>query len=985
MGLSEINISNKEASKAIVSDIYLAQQELRNTYASQDFISINELRNISSKYSIETMLSALNARIADTKVSYNDIFSIAGNINKTTSFSTQIATNLIKDIYLYKLYQEVFDSTAALESFCNIGNASVPPSSTVPNAESRWADMLSGLINYSSTSDTYVKLAQYKLPSSNSFKIGNISVLANGGVYNVYAPNNINIGGVGYNSGINSFFPTVSSFIQRLKKGAYSSIIANWNKSPSAEDLVIRTELNDLTKTSLPLNMTLNNGIEYITGLDTNSNLSVLSIQQISSIVDLDLPVSSNGISTDLYNANSSNNSYRIPKWKIFAAAEINASIRNDLLNKTYNDIWSYIPTTVLEGLPETITRPAFDNTTNIYKYSTYVNRINVFANFVGLTTKQLTDKYTGIDATTDFSDISLILSNQNLINTKVEYHNSTLTQYYSNKDVPRTDVLSAWRHYKNVSLTTNLSTLQTPQLIADYLSDDFTKEFSKSAYFNLSELNDIEHRWTNYLTACNGTTNVPSISIDVIYDALKIIAQHKININNLTVNVHSGLLRWINASTYFPNKSDCPAGQTGDQFWGSSIDDLTQETNAKRFFAKYILNPEGQPMFKLLNNTLNVKYFRYMVKIGTSQTTNVNQEQIYGLDGACDVNTGTPISNWGTSAQIQAAMEGLQGWSENLKISRDLAAISTITTWSDLETKILPNYTLEKIVNLPKPLQKKLNNEYIINVSNADKNLCDTNNRPNMIAGTYLGQPSGSSQLNQKLFYTAMLFDIANSSVTEYTRASNVQKLINILADSTYKQFLELHINYSQENIDTHKEMFTNLLKHKFVSKFGKYGKTAQWRNIIVNTLNIVFGESMLDEIMVPSSPDYLTLSKSNLLKIIGDQIHYQLTTKMAYVDPLTNKPELRESLSKYVSDINTNQHYTKNIALGLAVAARSGNQYRLSKIEFDALKNAGVLEDTIKRMIVARPNINGYTIGGINFYALVGQNPTTGAILFE
>jgi hypothetical protein len=104
-----------------------------------------------------------------------------------------------------------------------------------------------------------------------------------------------------------------------------------------------------------------------------------------------------------------------------------------------------------------------------------------------------------------------------------------------------------------------------------------------------------------------------------------------------------------------------------------------------------------------------------------------------------------------------------------------------------------------------------------------------------------------------------------------------------------------------------------------------------------------------------------------------------------MAYVDPLTNKPELRESLSKYVSDINTNQHYTKNIALGLAVAARSGNQYRLSKIEFDALKNAGVLEDTIKRMIVARPNINGYTIGGINFYALVGQNPTTGAILFE
>ncbi len=985
----DFDISNKESSKAIVSNIYLAYQELKNAYISQGFISIQELKDISSKYSTTTMLSALNSRIADTNVSYANIFDVVGNINKNFAISVTSANNLIRDVYLYKLYQEVFDSTVTSDSFFDIGNTTSSPVDIIPTAISRWADMLTGLITPTSTNDTYVKLAQFKLPTSTTFKIGAVSIQRSGDVYNIYAPNTLNSGGIGYNPNIVTFFPTSDDFIKRIKKGAYSSIVANWYQMTDPQTHIITTATEDLTSANLPNNLTIGQIIEYFTGISaTDGDLSTLSINQISSIADL-IQSSTQNIVDSLYNA-MSNDSHKIPKWKIFGAAQINALIRNDLLNKTYNDIWDYIPNSVSEGLPETLTRPVSNLSTDVYKYTNSVIKINVFADFLGLNAKQLTDKFTGIEPTTDFSKISYELSKSQSSNTRIDYYDSTLTYHESSRDIiTKTNVLSSWRHYKNVSIITNLALLQTASLIADYLSDDFTKTFSTSPNFNKDELNDIEGRWTNYLNACNGTSNIPSTSIDIIYEALKIIAQHKITINNLSDNVHSSLLKWFINLPYIPNKTDSPEGQTQDSFWGENIHDLTNEINAKRVFAKYILNPEGQPFFKLLNNISNIKFFTSMVKIGTSQTTIINQEQIYGLDGACDVNSGTPISNWGTSSQIQTAMNGLAGWSENLKISRDLAVISTITTWSDLETKILPNYTLEKIVNLPKPLQKKYNNEYIIDVLPGNKVFSKDANMPNMLSGSYLGQTTGSElskQLNQKLYYVAMLFDIANKSgTTDYEKAKYIQKLIDILSDSTYKQFLEMHVNYSENNIETHKEIFSNLLKNKFVSKFGKYGKTSQWRNIIVNTLNTVFGESMLDEIMVTTSPDYLTLSKSNLLKIIGNQIHYQLTAKMAYIDPVTNKPELREGLVKYVSDINTNQHYTKNIALGLAVAARSGNQFRLSRGEYNDLKNAGVSEDTIKRMVVARPNINGYAIGGVNFYALVGQNPTTGALLFE
>jgi hypothetical protein len=168
--------------------------------------------------------------------------------------------------------------------------------------------------------------------------------------------------------------------------------------------------------------------------------------------------------------------------------------------------------------------------------------------------------------------------------------------------DYTPTNVLGAWKHYKNES-TIDFSKLTTANAIAQYLSDSFTNSLVdntatvKTDSVTPAGLNSADKRWDAYLAACKNAdlTKRPTLDVDVIYEALKILARRKRIAQASSLSVSSCIKTWLVDPTLTVDRNDVPVGETADAFWGTQASYAADSDDNSRFFlALYILDPSA-------------------------------------------------------------------------------------------------------------------------------------------------------------------------------------------------------------------------------------------------------------------------------------------------------------------------------------------------------------------------------------------------------
>lgn len=998
------------ALKQFRGDLSTLTNNFKVQYNDGLFDPLNDLRTSMELDTYDVVWTTLKNRISSIigRITPAEVFAEVSPF-ASKSAPTYVAATLFEDVFLHLVYKKTFDKSVSDTDFYTITPGTITTEAVITRVDSyeMFRTALSGMINSGNGTKWFTDLALYVIPSA-TFKLTNIR-FTNGGsginytltadditsrptaTYYQAAPN-------GFGDSTNGF-TTIDDFLKYISEGS-----VHMGKE---------TEYKEMTVNDFPP-LTIAQAVSYTTGLSGNAaNYSTIDSSDIDKIVSLTSNnPSSLGIIKDLDNLGSGN-SNKIKKSVIYKSK--NEVIKLALKSLSPNDLLDYIPTTETDGLAQFLTKPIGNNTTDVYKFSVPVQRIEILSKILGLSVSDVSDLFSGINGViANFSSVKGLLAAGGA-DAKALAFDSTLTTSNSANDRTFSSVLSAWRFYRQTG-SFDFSKLIDADSIARFLTEDYTNAVVGTGAFNINGMDSAnDNRWTAYLTAAKDpvVTKRPSTDVGVIYAALKKMAVLKRIAQVDSNSASSGVTTWLTGNSFTVDRADIPMldpATSSDAFWGNNRSYIADtDDNVARQLAFYILNPvtsNGQ-RFNLLENPSNLKYFKDTIKLSVNKDGN---QFMYGLGVSVQSSTvvplvsarGFPILNWGTVTQIIQAVKSLGTVSEKLLLSLDILNVNSngkIESFSDI-IKLAAKYTLGKVINLSDiPTDKS--NAALIGVPVGKEVFTKAGNAVN--------------NTNKELTVLAVMIDLAigpllddtgspannaSDAVLNSKQAQQVNSVLSNTNDVRYKDFLEKYVNLastagaSSTSADFHTVVFSGLIRHRQFSMIGKYGKTAQWRTAIVKALTDVFDENATLDIATDkntNSPEeyLLTLTKSNFLKKVSELINYQLYKKIAYVDS-SKGPEDPDTLDAYVKDVTNanNGSYTENltrsIVLGLTVASKEGDSYSINQNEFNLLVDAGMHTEDILNMVVARQTIKGRTIGDVIYYALVKRDEA-GEPIFE
>ncbi len=999
-------------------------------------LEVADLRNLVATYGFADVFAELKSVIAERtkEITIADVLAVVNNTPKTSNgYTDASAAAIFEAVYAHLLYKLVVNSSPAAATlfYTNINNAS---STTTVAGSGAFADLMMGLIA-PNAGDHMAEILAYRLPASDftyySIKASAATGGAAAGATIVVATTSGNPSAVAtplspYSSGF-SGLATVDDIISKIMKGVATTGVAG------------------LVKSDFPSSFTLNQALKYITAVASGANdASAVTTAQIDQALALSTQTSGinllaalNAFATGTHGNPAVSNA--IPKVQI--AKSSSDSVKAALLALRPDALLDYVPANGSADLPLVLYRTQFEalvgHTTDIWTYSDEVKRVKYFAELSGKSVEDLSDIFVGNDANaTSVKALLQITTAAPATATSKVADNSAAG---NDGDLLLTSVFAAYKHYLKTS-ETDLSKLQDAESIARYLSDDYIKSVITNATYTSSQAagnldgSATDHLWSDYLNACKDThvSKRPSLNVDVIYDALIILAEQKRSFNPSVIvspqEIVAGWLGWVVGSTNFI-RGDIPkdngvAGKvngvvtTSDTFWGTSaqIDDITQDANVKKLLVSYILAPTGTAKFALLDEPANEKYFAQMIKVSGVDGL---PKQLYGLDSAVSSSTGKPDANWGSAEQIMAAVAKLPGMTIGLQMSTEIlvrltGSATAFSTYAELES-LASKYGLSTIVNMATTPVDKAGAVLISPASpGAGSHFSESSNKcttayPGMVANS-----DASNALNAKLLHVARMIDLANNGgVSDAQEASRVNAVLSVLDEATYKQFLELYVYYTgtpttgNQNASTNgptilRDMGKKLVMNRLYNHVGKYGRTADWRAAYVAsateifttvgtpTALITFDQALETGENDANNSDRLTVAKTNHAMKIAELIRYQLNSKVPMVNPVTLVPEARETLADYAAEnslafqAKTNKDCVVLSVLGYVAAASSGNKMQLSESEYNELIAAGVLSESIERMAWARRAIKAHKYGGVEYLSLVGFDDN-GEVMFE
>lgn len=891
----------------------------------------------------------------------NNISLIPGFNDKTFtgtySCSDDVAKNMVDLFTLVAIRKSVFDASASAPSDTNAGNVATK----VSDERAKHLQFLLQTVTAGVGSDWYDAVAKLDLGSFNNFRI---SFDTTNNTISAVAPADDAWG---------TTAPTLLPFVKP------TSIL------DAASAVFVNLGANALLGIDMPLaGVDAETALMLAIGKKKSEDLSGLTKADIQKMLQYINKTSGGGVTYDMLNLNTSQ---PIPKTAIGDCAELDSRVAAEIKSKPIDDVLAYASDSPKYTRPFDLSNP---NPLNIFTYQSLVTRIVRALLLKGATSAELAKFYkvaslewstmqTALNAdqgdTVTIGSTSYTVTagdNANPGDLRAKYTASGTTD--ATKDKTFVNIYTAVVDARKTS-ETNFADLNTSQKVADYLGGNNSEAFLYAAPANTTGnstgVNNGSGFFDKYLAQLV-LTNKPTSSLDIIYDAFKLLAaQNNQNMNKYTA-VEDIIYAWFTPSVSSQFPTTTPAITAAD-FWA-----VTTEQKAKRALAYYIVKnaPTGPPGWTLLSDPSNKPYFDLLIKLGKKSGTNVNPNQawdLYAFDSTLMSGDCPKRTEFGSGIQMY---EAIKDKSELSNVDKARLFI-VLTMGSNDDSGVMNTVTDIQSLNAQFGQVFSYNLVEMLLGKDGSTNLIATSNQTTAVGSlSYSGNLGSANQLytgftsnslthqmqvkRSTVFSTIM--DIVRESTSTNVRANFVKDLIKYTEDYQIT-FVKYITNFNNNNKLIFKAVLFDLLSVKDFASFGKhissftYGEDLKTvvLDYIKNATNATqpglgLSNLSLTNAVDPTSNEKLTPSNSYTL-IESAKLALDIMTKDLNVMDST-KPDTRIKLGDFKG---TDGKQDMMLICLIAALKDGGSKIRLKNEGKQELLEASVLISDIVNAVVA------------------------------
>ena len=719
---------------------------------------------------------------------------------------------------------------------------------------------------------------------------------------------------------------------------------------------------------------------------DTESHAGVTAAE-LKTVLPLVNATSSNLLNDLLSSTSSGNdasgNSTKLPKTIIGQMTD--PRLLDSFAKMTGNELLAYVPASVTK-----VRRSQYDSSavTKIFEYSVAVSRVDALVKLGGWSYEKLLGIYLANPGLTTDSDVRTHLKGT----TTADRTASAFTGLSANAgdNVVLTDVFAAYRHYLQPAKFAYAS-LQTSAQIADWISESGISALLTATPANTaasSGVNAGANKYSDILGVLATGSDKPSGSLDVHFDAIKILAQ-QVSGTSSNASFGKSVAEIVNAwFTTPPSTTDTPSGASETGFWNLPV--ATSIEYAELKFALYVLSTS----FTMLSDSSNDKWFAKLVKVGavvTNDSQTNGAKNLYGLNGTTTVaaTTGKPVSNFGSDDQILRAVNGISANESSFtKVKFYLTVKGAVTSFAGIET-LYNVFGVSDIVNLPSiPQQKDATTPLITSATDKmAKALPDGTTRyPGFTSNT-----DAHKNLLKRMTFVSKVHDLitaanlANSNAINAAVASNNHLKLFSATDSG--DFFKYQVPYANISVDATANVafknIINIIMGQDSLKINPFitanSRATDWSVAILHHMNNnpAFTKDILDATDT-TSPDVLRPSGSVTLRSIATSVE-TLLNKPLYINPDNQAAETRVTLSSLISGTATSFSGKQgNIIFSWygSISDGGSDNTKMTEASFNNLIAIGIPRSDIINSVYSRPAVVGFQVGGISFSTFVGTD---------
>ena len=638
--------------------------------------------------------------------------------------------------------------------------------------------------------------------------------------------------------------------------------------------------------------------VYLVTGIDTSGgDKDLTGINTASKVLDIVGLITNAPTGDYLYELNSLTTAAKgINKAAIGDASLTDPRLSAGIIALNNNNSYAYA-----SNSDPKVTRSVDFINDQVYQYSSVVTRLIRWLKIVKKDISALADIYIGSDNNSSALKADLIKGSPdgNADSTATYYANSNLTGADPTKNKIYRSVFKAATDSVSTG-TTNLAKFTNPADLAAYISGNGTSDNVTQSPANTTSgstgINATDGNFNSVISAMVSATK-PNISLDLIFDALKLVAMQSNKVRGSFDDVLKIISTWFNANVV-PQKPTTTPITTTDMFWDLPPQGEYTEKHAKRLVANYIASNYS---LRILSDSRNQAYFDLLFQLGTNSGVGVNSLQAVNLYAY------NPIlisGNVPVAAKIGTADEVFT----LLDKKPDLSTFSKIKLYSEIKFGTVN--TTEKIMDLvsvfgksgiyeisESPLTKDGAEIFVTTTPlNAATSFSEPTNIPDgstTFYATYTTNNDSHKKLTKRNKVIGRFLDIFAEETNSSIKAN---KMLDLAKNTTdFNNFVRHHTNFKASTLELFKNIIilwlTNDLApsiEDIVISSNTYGATV--KNAIMAYVGTTLG---LASRPLTSATDTITANNANLLTssisnsvIAAAQLAAKLTKKNPNMD---------------------------------------------------------------------------------------------------
>jgi len=698
-------------------------------------------------------------------------------------------------------------------------------------------------------------------------------------------------------------------------------------------------------------------GVLLATGIDTSSGTADLSsintAQKVLNIVGLITATPSGDL---LFELNSLTTGSGIVKTATGDASDSDSRLAEGIRALNNNGSYAYANSSPL------VTRPVDFITAPVYQYSGKVTKVVRWLKIVKKDNSALAEILIGADSNS--SEIKTDLQSTNSADIKgLYYTNDNLTTADATKDKSYGTVYKAAVEATSTG-TVNITAFTRAEELANYITSNGTAANVTAAAAattsNTTGINAAEGSF-NTLISAFASAPIPTVSIDLIFEALMLVAAR----NNKTRGVYEDIYKIIStwfAATPVSQKPTTSPPTSVSSFWNLPGPNEYTEEHARRLVVNYILTNYN---IRLLADPRNKSYFDLLFKIGTNSGVNVNTlqaTQIFSYNPNF-IGGNAPVSKVGIPEEIFAILNKREDLTTFTKLRFWIELKYTTVNTTDDIMDLIAAFGKPIVYDLPEmPLSK--NGGDLITPSNTNNSILgNSTNSPNGTSTfyiTYAINNDAHKKLLKRNKVIANFIDILNEEQNISIKANKLLDLAKFTID--FDNFVRYHINYNSTNTNAFRTIIEVWLTNELASSIEEivvskntYGSIV--KNAIINYVSNILN---LDNKALSAATDTATPNNEDLLipsissSVLASAV---LASKVMKKDPNVDNPTKADSAIK-LSDFLGTPSKQDMLLIGLIASIMDGSKdiTKLNENGRKSLVEAGVSLSDIALLVIAK-----------------------------